>query len=135
MLQQEPLSIPGVKHVPRGSIVNTASMAGLAVMPTVGTYSASKHGIVSMTRVDARQYAAEGIRINCVCPGFVDTPMSRGEMSEEWIQGAAKQAPMNRTVDSSEVADAVVFLSGSLATAVTGISLPVDCGALLYHII
>lgn len=52
----------------------------------------------------------------------------------EWVQGAAKQAPMIRLVDPSEAANAVLFLFGSLATAVTDISLPVDCGALLYHI-
>lgn len=135
MLQQQPLAVPGINYLPRGSIVNTSSMAGLAVMPMIGPYSASKHGIISITRVDAREYAAEGIRINSVCPGFVETPMMKGEMSDDFIQGAAKQAPMNRTVNPSEVANAVVFLSGSLATAVTGISLPVDCGALLYHVV
>ncbi|CAL5873681.1 uncharacterized protein PFLUO_LOCUS7963 [Penicillium psychrofluorescens] len=117
MLQQEPISLSGMKHAPRGSIVNTSSMAGL------------------MTRVDARQYAEQGVRINSICPGFVDTPMLRGEMPDEWVQGAARNAPMNRLIDPAEVANGVIFLSGSLATAVTGISLPVDGGALLYHIV
>ncbi|KAL4801515.1 oxidoreductase [Aspergillus unguis] len=131
MLQQEPLSVSGVRHAPRGSIVNTASMAGLGVLSGLAGYSATKHGVVSMTRVDARQYAEQGIRINSVCPGFVDTPMLRGEMDEEWVKASARNAPVNRLIDPAEVANGVVFLSGSLATAVTGVSLPVDGGALL----
>ncbi|KAJ5633482.1 hypothetical protein N7490_009821 [Penicillium lividum] len=135
MLQQEPLCVPGVRHAPRGSIVNTASMAGLSTMPGISAYTATKHGIISMTRVDARQYAEQGIRINSICPGFVDTPMLRGEMLDEWVKASARNAPMNRLIDPAEVANGVVFLSGSLATAVTGISLPVDGGALLYRIV
>ncbi|KAJ6017882.1 hypothetical protein N7451_001261 [Penicillium sp. IBT 35674x] len=135
MLQQEPLSVSGVRHVPRGSIVNTASMAGLSTMPGIAAYTATKHGVISMTRVDARQYAEQGVRINSICPGFVDTPMLRGEMPDEWVKASARNAPMKRLIDPAEVANGVVFLSGSLATAVTGISLPVDGGALLYHIV
>ena len=134
MLKQEPLAISGLKHVSRASIVNTSSMAGLAVIPGLGGYAATKHGVISMTRVDARSYAEDGIRINSVCPGFVDTPMLRGETSDEFIAAAAGQSPMKRLVDPAEVANAVLFLSGSGATAITGVSLPVDCGALLYRI-
>ncbi|KAM5353701.1 hypothetical protein ACJ41O_000351 [Fusarium nematophilum] len=135
MLLQEPLLIPDRKQLPRGSIVNTASVAGLAGVPGVAAYAASKHGVISMTRVDARQYADQGVRINCVCPGYTDTPMLTGGMPDEFVRGAASQAPMKRLVEPFEVASAVTFLSGSNATAVTGISLPVDCGALLYHIV
>lgn len=138
MVKQQPLEISDrpSPNTTRGSIVNTASMSGLAVMGTLSAYNASKHGVVSMTRVDARQFADQGIRINCVCPGFVDTPMFRGSgLSDEYIELAKTQAPMKRFVQSSEIADGVLFLSGAYASAITGISLPVDAGALLFHII
>jgi len=136
MVKQEPLVIPGLKRVSRASIVNTASMAGLSAIGHLAPYISSKHGVVSMTRVDARQFAKEGIRINCVCPGFVDTPMFRGSgLSEEYIAAAEDQSPMKLLIDPADVADAVIFLSGRSASVITGISLPVDGGALLYHII
>ena len=111
-------------------------MAGLGIVGLLPAYNASKHGVVSMTRVDARQFAHKGIRINCVCPGFVDTPMFRGSgLSEQFIEAAKNQAPMKRFTETYEVADAVLYLSGTFASAVTGISLPVDAGALLFHIV
>jgi NAD(P)-dependent dehydrogenase (short-subunit alcohol dehydrogenase family) len=138
MLQQDPL-ISTDQDVPngcRGSIVNTASIAGLGVLGGLSAYHASKHSVVSMTRVDARQFADNGIRVNCVCPGFVDTPMFRGSgLSDEYIEAAKSQAPMHRFVAASEVADGVLFLSGSSASAITGVSLPIDAGALLFHIV
>ena len=136
MSKQEPLDVPGVRNSPRGSIVNTASVAGLSVIGKLGPYNSSKHGVVSMTRVDARQFAKEGIRINSVCPGFVDTPLFRGSgLSPEYIASAEDQSPMQRLIDPAEIADGVVFLSGRSASAITGISMPIDGGALLYHII
>lgn len=138
MMKQEPLQVSGrpTPNACRGSVVNTASMAGLAIIGGLPAYNASKHGVVSMTRVDARQYADQGIRINCVCPGFVDTPMFRGSgLSEEYIEAAKSQSPMKRFVAASEIADGAVFLSGTYASAITGVSLPVDGGSLLFHIV
>lgn len=140
MAKQEPLDVqipgrPGA-NLCRGSIVNTASMAGLGIIGGLSAYNASKHGVVTTTRVDARQFAEQGLRINCVCPGFVDTPMLRGSgLSEDYLEAAKSQSPMRRFVQAAEIADGVVFLSGSCASAVTGISLPVDGGALLYHVV
>lgn len=111
-------------------------MAGLGVVGTLAPYNSSKHAVVSMTRVDARQYAKDKIRVNCICPGFVDTPMFRGSgLSEEYIKSAMEQSPMNRLIDAEEVAEGAMFLSGSGGSAVTGISLLLDGGAFLYHII
>lgn len=134
MLQQEPLTVPGCKYSQRGSIVNTASMASLTGVSTVAGYVSSKHQLTSMTRVDARQYGEQGIRINNVCPGYINTPMMQS-MSPEWVTAAARKAPMNRLIDPVEVANVFTFLSGSLASGVTGISLPVDGGALLYNVV
>lgn len=138
MMAQEPLKVNGrpKANICRGSIVNTASMAGLGVIGTLSTYNASKHGVVSMTRVDARQFADKGIRVNCVCPGFVDTPMFRNSgLSEEYIDTAKNHAPMKRFTEAHEIADGVLFLSGTFASGVTGVSLPVDGGTLLFHIV
>jgi NAD(P)-dependent dehydrogenase (short-subunit alcohol dehydrogenase family) len=111
-------------------------MAGLGIVGTLAAYNASKHGVVSMTRVDARQFADKGIRVNCVCPGFVDTPMFRESgLAEDYIDAAKNQAPMKRFTESHEIADGVLYLSGTFASGVTGVSLPVDGGTLLFHIV
>lgn len=136
MTEQTPLTVSGLEHVSKGSIVNTASMAGLSAISGLSAYNSSKHGVVTMTRVDARQFAKDGIRVNCVCPGFVDTPLFRGSgLSPEYIASAEDQSPMKRLIGAAEVAAAVIFLSSQSASAITGVSLPVDGGALLYHII
>jgi NAD(P)-dependent dehydrogenase (short-subunit alcohol dehydrogenase family) len=89
-----------------------------------------------MSAVDACQYAPEKIRINTVCPGFVDTPMLRGSgLAQEYIDAAVAQCPMNRLLHPREIANGIVFLSSSMASGITGINLPIDCGAQLYHII
>lgn len=138
MMEQKLLEVSGRPrpNICRGSIVNTASAAGLGIIGSLGAYNASKHGVVSMTRVDARQFADKGIRINCICPGFVDTPMFRNSgLSEEHIQTAKNQAPMKRFVETHEIADGVLYLSGTFASAVTGVSHLVDGGMLLFHIV
>lgn len=134
MLKQEPLPIHKDHRDVRGSIVHTCSLAGHAPLATLSAYSGSKHGVASMVRVDARELASHGIRVNAVMPGFVDTPMYRGSgLTPEFMEAGAKQAPMNRMVDAREVAEAVVFLSGQQASAITGAFLPVDGGAFLYR--
>ncbi|OQU98045.1 hypothetical protein CLAIMM_03878 [Cladophialophora immunda] len=133
MLKQDSLTVEGVKYGYRGCIVNTASMCGLAVQPLMSAYNSTKHGVVLLTRCDARDFATSGIRINCVCPGIVNTPiLETAELSQHWIM---EQSPMRRVTEASEIAEAVVFLCGSGATAITGISMPVDTGMLLYHIV
>jgi NAD(P)-dependent dehydrogenase (short-subunit alcohol dehydrogenase family) len=136
MLKQEPLpvTLPSFQ-IQRGSIVNTASLCGLGVIGTISAYNSSKHAVVQMSAVDARQYAPEKIRINTVCPGFVETPMLMGSnLSQEYLDSAKAQCPMNRLLQPLEIANAVLFLSGSMASGVTGANLSVDCGAQLYHV-
>lgn len=134
MLTQEPLPVYNNHRDVRGSIVHTCSLAGNTAIATLAAYSASKHGVAGMVRVDARELAAHKIRVNAVMPGFVDTPMYRDSgLTPEFMAAAAAQAPMNRMVDAREVAEAVVFLSGQQASAITGAFLPVDGGAFLYR--
>ncbi|OAL34958.1 hypothetical protein AYO20_05673 [Fonsecaea nubica] len=142
MLKQEPLdwSLGDERRerVFRGSIVNTCSLSGTASVPTLSCYNSVKHAVVSMTKVDARQYAPQGIRINAVSPGFTLTPMLMGGgagLSEDFYEGSKAQSPMNRLTFPEEVAETVCFLSGFRASGITGVNLHVDAGASLFHVI
>ncbi|KAK1072018.1 hypothetical protein LTR12_003422 [Friedmanniomyces endolithicus] len=114
----------------RGSIVNLASVAGIRGGNPHLLYPTSKGAIVNMTRAMAHQHAKEGIRVNCVCPGMVYTPMMYGPgMSNE-----ARESRKNRSLLKTEgtgwdVAAAVRFLAGDEARWMTGVILPVDAGA------
>jgi NAD(P)-dependent dehydrogenase (short-subunit alcohol dehydrogenase family) len=116
-----------------GAIVNTASIAGLVASPASGgAYTASKHGIVGLTKVAALEYARAGLRINAVCPGVIDTPLvqrhvaRRPELREQLV--AAE--PVGRLGTPEEVAAAVVWLCSDAASFVTGTAVPVDGGYL-----
>ena len=137
MLKQEPLDVGLASFgTQRGSIVNTASICGIGVIGTIAAYNSSKHAVVQFSAVDARDFAQDRIRINTVCPGFVETPMLTGSnLSQEYLDAAKGQSPMNRLLQPLEIANAILFLSGSKASGITGVSLPVDCGAQLFHII
>lgn len=124
MLQQ---AAPAGGH----SIVNTASVAGLAGSALLPAYAASKHAVVGLTRTAARSYGRRGIRVNCVCPGPVETPLAEplfehGNMRELML---ARQA-LGRFGTPEEVAALVVWLSSPAASLVTGTPVRVDAGAL-----
>jgi NAD(P)-dependent dehydrogenase (short-subunit alcohol dehydrogenase family) len=113
-----------------GSIVNTASVAGMVGLAGAG-YCGSKHAVVGLTRSAAMRYAAEGIRVNCVCPGAISTPMTEAEgLSDQSRAFMAQMHPMNRMGRAEEIADAVVFLSSDKASFITGHPLAVDGGYL-----
>ncbi|KAK5453290.1 hypothetical protein LTS15_006475 [Exophiala xenobiotica] len=142
MLSQEPLDCfeadDHKDRAGRGSIVNTCSLSGTASVPTLSSYNSVKHAVVPMTKVDARQYASQGIRVNAVSPGFTLTPMLTGGgagLAEEFFDGAKAQSPMHRLTYPEEIAEAVVFLFGSRASGITGVNLHVDTGASLFHVI
>ncbi|KAK1676270.1 short-chain dehydrogenase [Colletotrichum godetiae] len=113
----------------RGAIVNIASQLGIVARPAAAPYCASKAAIINMTRSDAIDYSQDKIRVNCVCPGVIATPMTTA--SEELVQRlrpAIDIAPMKRMGTPEEVANAVLFLCSSQASFVQGHALVVDGG-------
>ncbi|KAI1095254.1 NAD(P)-binding protein [Rostrohypoxylon terebratum] len=126
MLVQEPLDAhPGQ----RGALVNIASQLGIVARPTASPYCASKAAVINMTRSDAIDYSSDRIRINCVCPGVIETPMMTGcPEVEERLKPAIDIAPMRRMGTPEEVADAVLFLCSNQASFIQGHALVVDGG-------
>ena len=112
-----------------GSIVNTASLAGLVAVPALAAYIASKHGVVGLTRAAAVEHANDGVRVNCVCPAAIRTAMIETLPSERQQELLAPQA-MTRFGEPSEVAETVVWLISDRASFVTGHAMSVDAGAM-----
>jgi NAD(P)-dependent dehydrogenase (short-subunit alcohol dehydrogenase family) len=110
-----------------GAIVNTASIAGLIGLPTAASYVAAKHGVVGLTKTAAMEYAQENIRVNCVNPGYIKTPLTDPIMAERYDSLMAK-VPMNRLGLPEEIAEAVIWMCSDKASFMTGASHVVDGG-------
>jgi NAD(P)-dependent dehydrogenase (short-subunit alcohol dehydrogenase family) len=121
--------IPAMLAAGGGAIVNTASVAGLVGERGIGAYSASKHGVVGLTRTAALDYIGRGIRINAVCPGA-----TRTRILADWFQDPKVEAfilsrhPIGRIAEPEEIGRAVLFLSSDDASFVVGQALAVDGG-------
>ena len=118
--------IPAMLKTGGGAIVNCASTAGIRGAAYCGAYSASKHGVVGLTRAAALEYAAQGVRINAVCPGMIATPMTQKPGMGEIIEHLVGQSPLQRIGQPEEIAAAVLWLCGGDATFVHGQAIPVD---------
>jgi NAD(P)-dependent dehydrogenase (short-subunit alcohol dehydrogenase family) len=110
-----------------GAIVNTASVGGLVGLPSSSAYVASKHGVVGLTRTAAADHAEENIRVNAVCPGYIETPMTEDAMRRKGERILAR-VPMARMGKPEEIAEAVVWLCSDRASFVTGAAWTVDGG-------
>ena len=113
-----------------GAIVNTSSVAGVIGYPNISAYTASKHGVLGLTKTAALEYAKNNIRVNAVCPGVIRTAMierftSNDPQAEKQM---AESAPMGRMGTPEEIADAVVWLCSDEASFVTGHPLIIDGG-------
>lgn len=117
-----------------GSIVNIASDWGLRGGERAAAYCASKGGLVLLTRAMARDHAREGLRVNAICPGDVDTPMLAAEAEAEgmdiddYMEEASESVPNGRVAEPEEVAALALFLASDAATHITGTTVPIDGG-------
>jgi NAD(P)-dependent dehydrogenase (short-subunit alcohol dehydrogenase family) len=115
-----------------GTIVNVSSTLGLRGSPFASPYSASKHGVLGLTRTAAIEYAPHGIRVNAVCPGAIDTPMMEATFKRfpGFREALTGFVPMGRMGGPEEVAGAIAWLSSDAASFVTGEALTVEGGLL-----
>ena len=121
--------IPQMLQHGGGAIVNTASVAGLVGGVGLSSYVASKHGVVGRTKTAALEYATQGIRVNGVCPGSIQTPMTeRGLSDPERMARIIASEPIGRVGTPEEVAEGVVWLCSDAASFVTGHTMTVDGG-------
>lgn len=113
-----------------GNIVSTASVAGLVGLPGASSYNSAKHGVVGLTKTAALEYAASNIRVNAVCPGFIETPMLERvtDASIKIRDHLIRQVPMKRVADPSEIGNTVAWLMSEKSAYMTGVALPVDGG-------
>lgn len=131
----------GIKHVlpvmvqqGSGSIINTASIAGLIGAPGIAVYSASKHAVIGLTKSVAMECAATGVRVNCVCPGLIQSRMlssiaaGRTPGARADAEPVLKRIPARRLGGAAEVASVVAFLASDAASYVSGSAYTVDGG-------
>ncbi len=130
------LSRAAIPHIRKaaGSIINIASVWGLEGGERAAAYCASKGGLVLLTRAMALDYAKDGVRINAICPGGVDTPMlvsesqEQGEDVDAFLEDVASGSPNGRIATPEDIAGLVVFLASDAASHMTGTAIPIDGG-------
>ncbi|MEX0695691.1 MAG: glucose 1-dehydrogenase [Rhodospirillales bacterium] len=121
--------IAAMRQTGSGSIVNIGSTASLRGTPSMGAYSAAKHGIIGLTKTAALEYAGENIRVNALCPGSFRTPMSE-RLNNGDFTAVENRTPMQRVASAMEIATTVVWLCLGDSTFITGAAIPVDGGKL-----
>jgi len=124
--------LPIMREKGGGKIVNISSSAGRSTSELGGAhYTASKAGVLGLTRHTAREYGPYRINVNSICPGLVETPMIREEASQERLDHWLEQIPLGRFADPTEEADLVLFLASEQADYVTGATIDFNGGSLL----
>ena len=125
-------AVPGMKARGYGRIVNVSSTAGRMVSTLGGAhYTASKTGLLGLTRAAAKELGPHGITVNAVCPGMIDTELTRESASAERLEAAARSYPIPRLGTAREVADLICFAASEAAGYITGASLDINGGDLM----
>ena len=134
MLLMSRAFIPIMQGQGSGVIVNTASISGMVGEPNLAAYDSSKGAVINLTRQLAVEYARDGIRVNCICPGWVDTGFNDPIFEQAGMDAAAVAAmveewvPMNRQASAEDIAPSVAFLCSDDAAYITGHALVIDGG-------
>ena len=128
-------AIPHLRRAGRGYIVNVGSISSFVGQALTPVYTTSKHAVVGLTKSIALDYAAEGIRCNCVCPGITDTPMLREHLNaqpdpEAALAARLRRVPMGIALTPEDVAKTILFLSCEDSSGITGTTQIIDAGYL-----
>lgn len=128
-------ALPHLRRAGRSWIVNVGSISSFVGQALTPVYTTSKHAIVGLTKSIALDYAADGVRCNCVCPGITDTPMLREHLNTQPNPDAAlaarlRRVPMGIPLTPNDVAKTILFLSCDDSSGVTGTALVIDAGYL-----
>jgi len=129
MLQMARACLPAMIRQGRGSIVNVSSIAGLEGGHPNLAYATSKGAVVQLTRALAADHGRDGVRVNCIAPGLVHTPMVAGDMTPEARDHRRRQSLLQTEGTAWDVACAAVFFASAESSWITGVVLPVDGGA------
>ncbi len=135
-------ALPSMLERGWGRVINVASIAGKTGAPYVAAYSASKHGVLGLTRSVALEVASKGVTVNAICPGYVDTEMTSngianitartGRSAEEALETIRKMSPQNRLITSEEVAALALLLASEEGRGINGQAINVDGGTVLF---
>ncbi|MBI3853550.1 MAG: SDR family oxidoreductase [Verrucomicrobia bacterium] len=128
-------AIPHLRRSGRGCIVNVGSISSFVGQALTPVYTTTKHAVVGLTKSIALDYAADGIRCNCVCPGITDTPMLREHLNatadpEATLRNRLRRVPMGVSLTPHDVAKTILFLSCEDSSGITGTTLVIDAGYL-----
>ncbi|RMF80515.1 MAG: SDR family oxidoreductase [Chloroflexi bacterium] len=134
--------VPGMAEQRWGRVINIASVASKVGAKYVAAYTAAKHGVLGLTRALAVEFATQGVTVNAICPGYVDTPMTddtiarisalTGMSEDEARATLEKTSPQRRLIEADEIAAMTVFLAQDAARGITGQGINIDGGAVMF---
>ena len=122
--------IPAILNSGGGAIVNMSSIMGVIATPGISPYVAAKHAVLGLTKIAAQEYSALGVRVNAVCPAFIETPLVTKHLTEDLIAQMLPMHPIGRFGQPQDIANTVAFLCSEQAAFITGSAVNVDGGYL-----